>query len=194
MTVIVYVEPEMRQTRALTDIARCEQALALLAADIEHCESLTQVERFVCQRHSADLIQGVWFFVEQLQPVHQVFIGRLLSLLSVPVVLNAMRWRDDVLGDLLLCGRVTFVPEELSAKRVSALWHLAKLRENVASNQQTRQRVLWAENQGLKTIAKAKIKLQAQGLSERDAHQCLQRRAMQRGCTIETVAAEVIAI
>lgn len=192
MSLFIYAEAQLLGAEEHgTDLSACFNELAQLSSARVNCDSLTQLERALCQYQGTPAL-GVWCFVDHLGPVHSVFIERLLAVVPIPVVVNAKRWHEGALLDLLQCGRVTFVPEELSAARLPALWQLAGLRFHAAMAHSRQMSLLGAENQGLRVIARAKALLQAQGLSEQEAHQSLQRQAMQQNRTIESLASALV--
>ncbi len=125
------------------------------------------------------------FFTSSLTETEICFLLRLLRFSAIPVVVNAADWEDEGVSRLLQCGRVTFVPGELAHQRVLSIIQLSRLRFTQATAQTQKVLALEWSLEAQKLIAKAKVALQSQGLSESQAHKALQQQAMERGISIE---------
>lgn len=125
------------------------------------------------------------FFTASLTEKDICFLLRLLRFSAIPMIVNAADWEDEGLARLLECGRVTFVPGELDHQRILSIIQLSRLRFTLASKQVKKVLALESSMEAQKLLAKAKAELQRHGLSESEAHKSLQKRAMERGISIE---------
>ncbi|MFS1422515.1 ANTAR domain-containing response regulator [Shewanella sp. 10N.286.48.B5] len=181
----IYCDPSFNNNALLTDY---KIQLNQFQACVE-VTSLSQLEQNVLKGNGSCLI----FLTNELQPLQQAFIERLLSNTALPIIVNAQHWDENHLASLLLCGRVTFVPEQLSAKRLSSLVNLAKIRFDNASNMLEKVKQLDEKCVAMKLVSKAKSLLQLQGISEKVAHELIQKQAMSKGVTVAEMAKSIIA-
>ncbi|WP_144206938.1 ANTAR domain-containing response regulator [Shewanella donghaensis] len=150
--------------------------------------SLSELEKNVLSGKGLCLI----FLTHELQALQQAFIGRLLSSTALPLIVNAHVWNDDNVASLLSCGRVTFVPEQLSSTRLMSLLNLAKIRFNNASNMLEKVKILDEKCSSMRFVSKAKSLLQQQGITEKVAHELIQQQAMSHGITVAEMAQKII--
>ncbi|MCC4831435.1 MULTISPECIES: ANTAR domain-containing response regulator [Shewanella] len=184
MVNLVYRDPSFKNEDLFID---CMSELSSEEPCIE-MTSLSQLERQALKGNGLCLV----FFTEALQPLQQVFIERLLASTALPIIVNAYSWDETHLENLLKCGRVTFVPEKMTPKRLNSLVGLAKIRFNSASNMLEKVKLLDAQCTGLKQLSKAKSLLQTQGLSESQAHELIQKQAMSKSISLADMAQQVI--
>ncbi|GIU53128.1 MULTISPECIES: ANTAR domain-containing response regulator [Shewanella] len=184
MVNLVYRDPSFKNEDLFVD---CMSELSSVEPCVE-MSSLSQLERQAMKGNGLCLV----FFTEALQPMQQVFIERLLASTALPIIVNAYAWDESHLENLLKCGRVTFVPEKMTPKRLNSLVGLAKIRFNSASNMLEKVKLLDAKCTGLKLMSKAKSMLQRQGISESQAHELIQKQAMDRSISLADMAQQII--
>jgi len=132
------------------------------------------------------------FFTASLTEQDICFLLRLLRFSAIPMIVNAAHWQDEGVSRLLECGRVTFVPGELDPQRLLSIIQLSRLRFSLASEQVNKMIALESSLQAQKLLAKAKAELQRLGLSESEAHNILQKQAMERGISIEKLVHQLV--
>ncbi|WP_153915424.1 ANTAR domain-containing response regulator [Shewanella sp. TC10] len=184
MVNLVYRDPSFSNEDLFID---CMSELSTFEPCME-MTSLSQLERQAMKGNGLCLV----FFTEALQPLQQVFIERLLASTALPIIVNAYSWDESHLESLLKCGRVTFVPEKMTPKRLNSLVSLAKIRFNSASNMLEKMKLLDKQCTGLKQLSKAKSLLQSQGISEPQAHELIQKQAMVKGISLGEMAQHIM--
>ncbi|MEC4725760.1 response regulator NasT [Shewanella sp. D64] len=124
-------------------------------------------------------------FTTSLSQRYLAFIDRLMRFSAVPLLVSAQNWQQEALKCLLACGRVTFVPGQLEMTRLKSVIELARLRFEGADMQLNK--IISLENalRGQKQMAKVKAKLQAEGLTEAQAHKWLQTQTMKQGISLD---------
>lgn len=113
------------------------------------------------------------------------FMQRLMRYSSIPLLVNAQDWQHEELKCLLECGRVTFVPGQLEMTRLKSVVELARLRFEIAGTQLKKINSLENALRAQKQMAKVKAKLQAEGLTEAQAHELLRLQAMKQGISLD---------
>lgn len=132
------------------------------------------------------------FFTASLTEKDICFLLRLLRFSAIPMIVNAAHWQDEGVSRLIECGRVTFVPGELAPQRLLSIIQLSRLRFSLASEQVNKMIALESSLQAQKLLAKAKAELQRHGFSESEAHNILQKQAMERGISIEKLVHQLV--
>lgn len=155
------------------------------------CTTLRALEQRLAAKHSECLTV---LYLTYLSDVHQALIARCLALCPMPVVVVAQTFDGAALSELLSCGRVTFIPSSLSAERINSVLQLAQLRFAVATVNLAKTSQLQETIDGIEVIKQAKGLLQAQGISEGEAHACLQRQAMAHQLPMAVVAKRYVAV
>ncbi len=113
------------------------------------------------------------------------FMQRLMRYSAIPLLVSAQEWQHEDLKCLLECGRVTFVPGQLDLKRLRSVVELARLRFEGAGTQLEKISTLENALRAQKQMAKVKAKLQAEGLTESQAHELLRSQAMKQGISLD---------
>ena len=173
-------------------VQRLEQYQAVLNSmgEVDIIGSISAAEKSY-QQSNYDIILVL---VDTLAHPMQSFILRALSVKPSVFIVNANHWDLQQLTELLTCGRLTFVPENLVASRLSHIVSLAKVRFITANNSLNEFKKLDDEMKQLKLIAQAKVFVMKQGFSEDKAHQIIQQQAMQKGLTMAQMSAQIIAL
>ncbi|WP_119968319.1 ANTAR domain-containing response regulator [Shewanella japonica] len=184
MVNLVYRDPSFTNENVFID---CMSELSSIDPCME-ASSLSQLERQIIKGNALCLV----FFTESLTPLQQVFIERLLTVTALPIIVNAYAWDEELLKSLLQCGRVTFVPEKLTPKRLKSLVGLAKIRFNSASTMLEKVKELDEKCTDLKRVSRAKSLLQRQGVTEAQAHKMIQKQAMDKSISFAEMANEII--
>lgn len=158
--------------------------------DVEIANSVYNVKWLAClseleRLKVSDAYDQLLYICDELTPLDLQTLLRLIQFSPVPIVVNATRWNEDSLCRLLQCGRVTFTPGVFDVKRLADVIELSKLRYKLASQQLHKIQRLESTLSTQKLLIQVKAKLQSNGLSEQQAHQLLQKQAMQSGITIE---------
>ena len=161
-----------------------------LAGSVVTVKNLSELEKRLL---SSD-ITLLLVLTAHVHPIHQLFIKRLMDTAPLPIIINAAQWQGDNVDELLACGRITFVPDELSASRLPKLVDLAKARFTSASKTQTTLKKLDSDIRTVKLVSQAKLILIQQGMSEPKAHEMLQKQAMLQGLSCVEMAQRIIAL
>ena len=197
MKYIIFCEDDCR---AMPDVSAGIAHLHLLSdlASSHELSSVVQCNRVrTLEMHiaacSSNYPSTLILYVKHLTHGHQALTTRCLAIHAMPVVVVAQTFEDAALAPLLACGRVTFVPEVLTAPRILSVLQLAALRFDVASAnlQKLAQYQNTIATQSI--LAKAKRILQAQGLTETEAYACIRRQAMAHQLSVDVVASRLVA-
>ncbi|MGI2169395.1 ANTAR domain-containing response regulator [Shewanella sp. MF05960] len=179
---------------SLVPVVDCDvvQYQACLAAfgHVSVLTSISQIEQRLHQQHVDTLL----ILTDQLHSQIQGLIQRTLAIKPMVIIVNAKSWQQDVLSQLLDCGRITFIPDMLTVNRLTSVISLAQIRFNAASKTLAEFKKLDDEIRSIKLLSRAKLIVMQQGFDETKAHQIIQQQAMLKGMSMAQMSAQIIAL
>lgn len=179
---------------SLVPVVDCDvvQYQACLAAfgHVSVLTTISQIEQRLHQQHFDTLL----ILTDGLHSQIQGLIQRTLAHKPMVIVVNAKSWQQDVLSQILDCGRITFIPDMLTVNRLTSVISLAQIRFNAASKTLEEFKKLDEEIRSIKLLSRAKLIVMQQGFDETKAHQILQQQAMQKGVSMAQMSAQIIAV
>lgn len=184
MIKLIYCDPSFTDQTVLVDY----QTQFALNGKVILVNSLSELE----QKVLSGTVECLLFLTLELTPIQLIFIERLMVAAPLPIIVNVRQWQTQVLSGLLNCGRITFVPDELSSHRLPMLINLAQARFTAASSTLASIQKLDNDIRIIKVVTQAKLVLMQQGITESTAHQLIQQQAMKKGLSVENMANQII--